>query len=95
MKKVQYCHNCDTAPRYCNEKYHIQNIYLHECCSIKQFVISHRNNCSYKLLAAIMFERPDYTLVQKLENDVPFGGKNTIFHSLANSYPGDKQPTDP
>jgi len=42
-----------------------------------------------------MFERPDYSLVQKLENDVPFGGKDTIFHSLANSYHGDKQPTDP
>jgi hypothetical protein len=43
----------------------------------KAVVISHRNYCSYKLLAAIMFERPDYSLVQKLENDVPFGGKNT------------------
>jgi len=61
----------------------------------KAVVISHRNDCSYKLLAAIMFERPDYSLVQKLENDVPFGGKNNIFHSLANSYLGDKQPIDP
>jgi len=43
----------------------------------------------------MMFERPDYFLVQKLENDVPFGGKNTFFHSLGNSYLGDKQPTDP
>jgi hypothetical protein len=46
------------------------------------------------LLAAIMFEHPDYSLVQKLENNVPFGGKNTVFHSLANSYFGDKQPSD-
>jgi hypothetical protein len=44
-------------------------MYLHKRCTIKQFVINYRNNCSHKLLAAIISEHPDYSLVQKLEND--------------------------
>jgi hypothetical protein len=35
---------------------------------MKQFVINHRNNFSYKLLAVIIFEWLNYSLVERLEN---------------------------
>jgi hypothetical protein len=44
---------------------------------MKQLIINHRNNFSYKLLAVNMFEWPDYSLVKWLENAGAAWGRYT------------------
>jgi hypothetical protein len=49
---------------------------------MKQVVINHRNRFSYKLLAVIMFELPDPSLVIWLENGGVRWGIKHNFHIL-------------
>jgi hypothetical protein len=49
---------------------------------MKQLVINHSNSFSHKLLAVIMFEWPDYSLVKQLENACAVWGKKRNVHIL-------------
>jgi hypothetical protein len=46
---------------------------------MKLLVINHRNSFSYKLLVVIIFEWPDYSLVNWLENAGAVWGRNMTF----------------
>jgi hypothetical protein len=49
---------------------------------MKQLVINHTNSFSYKMLAVIIFEWPDYSLVKRLQNAGAVWEKKHYFHIL-------------